>query len=204
MSILDRVSESISPKRRAPVRAEARKEIGMARAAAGSSALVQKARRVAREMAQHGPVTIEDVCDRMAAENDPVWAGSKEAPANWKGSVFNTPEFVCVNSIESRKESNNGRHVRLWALKSWLREHSMNGCEGSASAFSFMRMYNDYVHLHGDPADGELVWLVGTDLLDEHFAASVGKGRVFGVEVVAFPGVGAMLARKDEVRIRTA
>ena len=201
MSILEQTEIGFAEPatKRAPSEAEGRKEVGIARASVGKEELVQAARRIAREMAANGPVTIEDVCDRMARENYPVWAGSKEHPQNWKGSVFNTPEFVCVGDMPSRKATNNGRHVRQWALKSWLRENAMNGTDGARSAFDFARIFNDYVHRHQPSAMDGLVWLVGTDLLQANFMATVARGRLFGIDVRAFPGVGALLLSKKEV-----
>lgn len=200
MSIQDQLELSLKKpeRKKAPAKAEGKKELGIARASMGKEALVQTARRIAREMAANGPITIEDVCDRMAKENYPVWAGSKDHPQNWKGSVFNVPEFVCIGDMPSRKATNNGRHVRQWALKSWLRENAMNGTSGAKSAFDFVRIYNDYVHNHLTPPE-EMVWLVGTDLLQENFAVTVTRGKLFGVDVKAFPGVGALLLAKKEV-----
>lgn len=200
MSILEQTELGFSKpvRKKAPDKAEGKKELGIARASMGKEALVQAARRIAREMASNGPITIEDVCDRMAKENYPVWAGSKDHPQNWKGSVFNTPEFVCVGDMPSRKATNNGRHVRQWALRDWLRKNSMNGTDGPKSAFDFARIYNDYVHGHMIQPE-EMVWLVGTDLLQENFAVTVARGKLFGIEVKAFPGVGALLLAKKEV-----
>lgn len=201
MSIKDQLELSLKkpePKK-APPQAEGRREVGIARASMGKEELVQTARRIARTMAANGPVTIEDVCDEMAKQGYPVWAGSKENPQNWKGSVFNVPEFVCVGNLPSRKETNNGRHVRQWALKSWLHANSLNGSGSSLSAFDFIRIYNDYMHEHQDALLDGLVWLVGTDFLQSNFAASVSNGKLFGVDVRAFPGVGALLLAKKEV-----
>ena len=206
-SILEQMKlELEKPERpKAPPKAEAKREVGIARAASGKEELVQVARRIAREKAANGPITIEDVCDDMAAQGYPVWAGSKDNPQNWKGSVFNTPEFVCVGNMPSRKASNNGRHVRQWALKSWLRDNHLNGTSGSKSSFDFMGIYNDYLYMNrGVNVDTDkLVWIVGRELLEPHFAATVNKNRLFGVDLVSvFNGVGAVLIEKkalDEI-----
>lgn len=178
--------------------AKAAKEVGMARGAMNNLPLVQEARRVAREMMANGPVTIEDVCDRMASDNFPVWAGSKDAPKNWKGSVFNDPCFVCVGSVPSRKESNHGRHVRQWALKSWLRENPMNGDSSSASAFSLIKIYNQYMHDHAGCDNEGLVWMIGRDALSNDMAASLKSGEadsLYGIKVKAVDGFGALIMR---------
>lgn len=179
-----------------PPEARAAKEVGMARGAMNNLPLVQAARRVAREMMANGPVTIEDVCDRMAAENWPVWAGSKDAPKNWKGSVFNDPCFVCVGSVPSRKTSSHGRHVRQWALKSWLRDNPMNGDSSSVSAFSLIRIYNQYMHDHAGCDKASLKWTIGRESLSADLAESVrpdGGATLFGVRVEMVDGVGAVL-----------
>ena len=197
-SIAERPSKAITSNERAALDAEAGRELGIARASQGREELVQAARRVARTLAANGPVTIEDVCDEMARHNYPVWPGAKDNPQNWKGAVFNTPEFVCVGSLRSRKATSNGRHVRQWALKDWLRKNSMNGTSGTRSAFDFARIYNDFVHEMRASPD-EMAWLVGTDLLSSEFAGQVKSGRIFGVSVIPFDGVGAILTRKDRV-----
>lgn len=173
----------------------ARKQVGMAMAAEGKEALVQKARRVAREMAVNGPVTIEDVCDHMAQDNDPVWAGSKDCPANWKGSVFNTDEFVCVGSVQSRKASNHGRKVRQWALKSWLDEHPMHGQSSDKSAFSLTRIFQEFSRRHHGADPTSLRWIIGRDglSLDTLKMISEGDNSLFGIEVFMASGFGAIL-----------
>lgn len=174
----------------------ARKQVGMAMAAEGKEALVAKARRVAREMAASGPVTIEDVCDRMARDNEPVWAGSKSCPANWKGSVFNTDEFVCVGSVQSRKASNHGRKVRQWALKSWLDEHPMHGQSSDKSAFSLTRIFQEFSRRHHGVCPGSLTWVVGKDGLSDDTRKMIEEadGHLFGVKVSQTQGFGALLA----------
>lgn len=215
MSMLDELKKTFDRMRNEDMRAamikeqettkaaKAAKEVGMARGAMNNLPLVQEARRVAREMMANGPVTIEDVCDRMAAEGRPVWAGSKDAPKNWKGSVFNDPCFVCVGSIPSRKESNHGRHVRQWALKSWLREHPMNGESSSVSAFSFIRIYNQVMHDHAGIDPGHMLWVIGRDALPEGMVMNMlsadGKSQtLYGIRVCLVDGVGAVLQRNVE------
>jgi len=194
------VRKSVRKENDVAPKAKAAKEVGMARGAMNNLPLVQEARRIAREMMANGPVTIEDVCDRMAAEGRPVWAGSKDAPKNWKGSVFNDPCFVCVGSIPSRKESNHGRHVRQWALKSWLREHPMNGDSSPVSAFSFIRIYNQVMHDHAGIDPERMLWVIGRDALPEDMVGNMlsADGRsqtLYGIRVRLVDGVGAVLQR---------
>ena len=212
MGLLDDVRRKFDESRKAdiqksvikaevPDKVLAAKQVGMARGAMNNLPLVQEARRVAREMMKNGPVTIEDVCDRMAADNFPVWAGSKDAPKNWKGSVFNDPCFVCVGSLPSRKESNHGRHVRQWALKSWLRENPMNGETSTASAFSLIKIYNQYVHDHPGCDPNRLLWIVGRESLSIDANASFVSGKstkLYGIKVELVDGVGAVLMRETD------
>lgn len=197
MSFLENVERLMAKSGSASSGGQAGKEVGMARAASKKAELVQIARRIAREMAVNGPVTIEDVCDRMAEQNYPVWSGSKESPQNWKGSVFATPEFVCIGSLPSRKEVSHGRHVRLWALESWLRDHPMNGNRGTVSAFSCIEIYNEYMHAHPGAHAQDLLWKIGEERLNEILRSAVSKGVLFGINVKVVNGIGAVLGRKE-------
>ena len=185
--------------------AVAEKEIGMAAAASKSQDLVQAAQAVARKLGRNGAVTIDDVVHemkRMGYVN--VGAGAKDAPKNWKGSVFASGEWVCTGSIASRETSAHGRHVRQWCLKSWVREHPMNGTNNDASAFSLFKLYEEARHSYPDE---RFLFVIGRDRLDQSFlplgvAETVrytpdGKVRkssktLYGKEVLIVDGIGAI------------
>lgn len=183
---------------------EIAKEVGISAGALQSQNLVQAAQAVARKLGRNGAVTIDDVVHemrRMGYVN--VGPGAKDAPKNWKGSVFSGGEWVCTGSMASREASAHGRHVRQWCLKSWLRENPVNGTDNEASAFSLFRVYEDAEHRY---PDGRFVFVIGRDMLSNQFgpllsgSVSYGKdGRVktsnktlYGKEVLIVAGIGAI------------
>ena len=191
--------------------AQAEKEAGMAAGAIKSQDLVQAAQAVARKLGRNGAVTIDDVVHemkRMGYAN--VGTGAKDAPKNWKGSVFASGEWVCTGSIASRETSAHGRHVRQWCLKSWLRENPVNGTDNDASAFSLFRLYEEARHRY---PDGGFIFVVGCDCLSQQFSPLTvaetvrytpdGKVRksprtLYGKEVLVVDGIGAIAVPESQ------
>lgn len=195
-----------------PEEAEAAKETGMALAAGKVPQLVQAAQSVARKLGQYGAVTIDDVVHemkRLGYDESKIGPGCKDAPKNWKGSVFSSGEWVCTGSISSREKTAHGRLVRQWCLKSWLGAHPVNGSDSPASAFSIFKILQEArrFYTHGE----KIALFVGRNMLDMKFAGVVSPaggerydrfGRrlsesrltMFGVDVYVFDGVGAYAA----------
>lgn len=202
--------------------AEAEKQKGMERGAKNFGGLLVSAQTTARRLAVNGPVTIDDVIHAMRVEgfsDADVKAAEKGAPKNWKGSVFTDSDWVCVGSIASREKTAHGRHVRQWALKSWLQNHPVNGADSEASAFHLYKIYQEAAHVY--PAGTELVFLLGKDMLASQYqeplygavkyapdgtvASQKGK-TLYGCAVYPFDGVGAICLprRALEQNLRSA
>ena len=198
--------------------ASSEREKGMALGSSKNVPLLMAAQTVAREIGQNGVVTIDDVVRRMEQLGYKDLRGEEGAKAkNWKGSVFDTSEWVCVGSIASRDKTAHGRHVRQWALKSWLRLHPVNGTMSDASAFSLYKVYQEAAHCY--PVGTELCMLLGKEMLDASFAElCVQKtgydesGRpvssvmsVYGIPVFPMTGVGVIVVprRSLETSLRS-
>jgi hypothetical protein len=157
--------------------AEAEKQIGIAAGASKDAPLVESAQTVARKLGAYGPVTIDDVIremERLGWRNIRGTEGGKAK--NWKGSVFASSEWACVGSISSRDKTAHGRHVRQWALKSWLKDHPVNGTNSEASAFSLWRLYQEAAHFY--PAGTELAFILGRSMLDSSFDTLVAGNNI--------------------------
>lgn len=193
--------------------AQAAKESGMAAGASSHAEVVAAAQATARKLGQFGAVTIDDVIREMERLGWTNMRGEKGGKAkNWKGSVFTDSEWACIGSIASRDATAKGRHVRQWALKSWLRTHPVNGTNCEASAFSLWSLYQEAAHHY--PTGTDLAIVLGKDMLDSSFANLASGGNVkyrpdgtvagtsmslYGCVVFVTDGVGAVVMPRRAV-----
>ena len=157
--------------------------------------LVQVARRIARDLAKNGPITIDDVTEEMGKQYNvlPLKDGKRHA---WKGSVFNKSEWVYVGSVPSRQSSANARPVGMWALKTWLKENTLNGKNTLVSSFIMSKLYKDFKHLHPKQDMSKCNCYLGEECLSEEIRDTIVKSdnKFYEVPVSWIPGsVGAMI-----------
>ena len=170
------------------------KQVGMAAAAHAHGDMVEFARRVARQLAMTGVITIDDVTVAMS-RTYPV-APDSRARQNWKGSVFTGSEWVSVGMTKSIFSSAHGRQVKMWALKSWLAENPLNGSAHVKTAYDLYRIYNDFKRVHTNVQLDKCHWMIGesglsSDVKREIFNAG---DTLYGIHVTLLPGsMGAML-----------
>ena len=153
-----------------------------------SSDMVQIARRIARELAVNGPITIDDVTRRMA-ESHPVLSGRGRKAQNWKGSVFKTSEWEYIGTTPAQQKSSHARQVKLWATKSWLHDNTLNGENYKVSSFVLSRLYRDFSKdVHKD-VRSTCVCLLGQRGLSKSIEQTVKTcgGRVYDVPAVMVP-----------------
>jgi hypothetical protein len=179
-----------------PQKGEALKQLNKDRAANKHGAWVQIARRIARDLAQHGPITIDDVTSSMKHDYK-VAAGEGDSAHNWKGSVFATSEWVAVGHVPSRVPKAHGRKIILWALKSWHESHTLNGRGDVVSSFNLTQIYNDFKHKYGNDSLKRCRWCIGTDTLSDDIKNTIGinhANTLYEIPVSLLPNtVGAIL-----------
>lgn len=90
-----------------------RKRIGMAQAAVNRNVLLDKAREIARLLAQrHGETNSDAVSQELMQRGYPDCIG----PA--AGSIFKTSEWVFTGRfVNSTRITNHSRLLRVWALR---------------------------------------------------------------------------------------
>lgn len=157
--------------------------------------LVQAARRIARDLAKNGPITIDDVTEDMGKKYNvlPLKDGKRHS---WKGSVFTKSEWVYVGDMPSRQQSAHARPVGVWALKTWLRENTLNGKDTSVSSFVMSRLYNDFKHLNPKVALAECNCYLGEEKLAVEIRDTIVKSgnKFYEMPVSWVPGaIGAMI-----------
>lgn len=183
-----------------PEKGEARKQEGVAAAQAVEGSLVQVARRIARELAAHGPITIDDVTLTLNRDYK-VEPGANGTRQSWKGSVFSTGEWVAVGNMPSRLPEAHARPVVLWALREWLQKHTLNGTGGvTSSAYNLERIHGDFRHVHTGMDLARCNWYIGEECVANEIRDSIVKaGNMYmGVPVTFVPGgVGAILMAPD-------
>lgn len=168
------------------------KDVGMAFAAAKYASVLEAAKAIAIELGKVAPITVDNVTKRL---NDLGYATSKRN--SWKGSIFKGKAWVCIGYVASTSKISHGRPVRMWALKSWLTDHKINGMRLQASAFDLTGIYHEFRHVY-DLASGNYNWIIGksqlaTTMLD---AINNGGGKLFGIPVqLVDTAVGAMLTK---------
>jgi hypothetical protein len=157
--------------------------------------LVQEARRIARTLAANGPVTIDDVTAEMSKRFNvlPVSGETKNA---WKGSVFAASEWVYIGNMPSRQKSAHARPVGMWALKSWLKDNTLNGKDTLVSSFVLTRLYRDFTKRHPGVKMTDCNCFIGEDQLASEIRTSIinSHNRLYETPVTFIPGsVGAIM-----------
>lgn len=190
------VADAKTDKMMDPAKGVAEKQEGIAVAQAQEGGMVQVARRIARGLAEHGPITIDDVT--LALDRDyKVAPGANGERQSWKGSVFSTAEWVAVGNMPSRLPEAHARPVVLWALKSWMQKNTLNGTGGTTvSAYNLERIHGDFRHAHPGMDLARCNWYIGDLCVSADIRDKVVKaGNMYmGVPVSFTPGaVGAML-----------
>lgn len=167
------------------------------RAAAKSGMKVEFARRIARTLAQNGPITVDDVTAELIKQHHDTTARVDPAKRRfWKGSIFTTGEWVCVGEAPSRIRTNNARPVKAWALKSWLQQHSLNGSHHYVSAFNTLRICEEFQRQNKGVLLPHCNWYIGAAKLSDETATAIkaGKMTLYGAPVTLIPNaVGALL-----------
>ena len=160
---------------------------------------VEAARRIAREMGQYGPVSIDDLTEKLiAAGYDTRAVNDPKNRRLWKGGVFTTGEWVPVGLTPSKVATNNGRKVQTWALKSWLDKNPMNGTQHTGSEFDVYGILKEFEKAHPGSRREDLAWNIGDTRLsgETKFLIKQGRGLLYGIPVFYFRGaVGCTLQR---------
>jgi len=157
--------------------------------------LVQIARRYARELSKDGPITIDDVTEEMGKFYN-VLPGANGKRQTWKGSVFTKSEWVYVGSVPSRQVQAHSRPVGLWALKTWLATHTLNGRNTHISSYVVSRLFRDFTHARKDVDLKACNWYIGNDVISDEIRQSIkdANNTLYEVPVTFVPGaVGAII-----------
>lgn len=182
-------------RRQDPAKGLARKQLKMDSAANRHGAWVQIARRIGRDLAKNGPISVDDITEAMNRQYK-VAPGEGDKAHNWKGSIFTTSEWVAVGQIASRLPEAHARTVTLWALKTWLEANTLNGRGDAASAFNMYKIYNDFRRAHPGMAMERCNWYVGEERLATDIRDTIVNGghKLYNIPVAFMPGaVGAAL-----------
>jgi len=160
------------------------------------SQLVMIARRIATELAQHGPITIDDVTFKMAEHDNVLPSKGKEQ--RWKGKVFaNKTQWVSVGFRPAMLKTSHARKISMWALKTWLQNHSMNGMQSNVSAYVLTRIYSDFTKNYpGALQLDSCTWEIGDRCLSPEVKRNIddAHGKLYGIQVKMIPNaVGAVL-----------
>ena len=178
----------------------ANKQLKMNTSADNNECKLHVARRIAADIAANGPVTIDDVMEKMFIQYPDVAPkkGRTDRSNAWKGSVFTGRDWVCVGTTPTRTASSNARPVNRWALKSWLSTHSMNGSRSNISSFVLSSVYKDFTSAFPGLQPTDMQWYIGTCALSDDIKSMIERASKFlyGAEVNFVPGVGCVLVRK--------
>ena len=187
-----------------PVAGGAAKQVGIAYASAKNANLMEVARRIARELGANGPITSDDVTDRL--RKDGHESAADVDPSNrrlWKGGLFTISEWVCVGSRPSRITANHARPIKLWALKTWLVKNSLNGSNLVGSAFSTIKTMHDFQRANPGVTMDMCNWYVGTGKLGTETDGQIKaeKQTLYGAPVMLVPNaVGAILMLANKLQ----
>lgn len=174
------------------------KQLGMDSAVNAHGSYVQIARRIAVELAKHGPITIDDVTTAMARDHKVATGEAGEGRSHtWKGSVFASSEWIAVGHMASRIPEAHARPVIQWALKEWLEKNTLNGRGGDVvSAFNLERIFKDFKRVHPGMDMKTCNWYIGEEKLAADIRQSIVMAglKLYEVPVSLMAGsVGATL-----------
>ena len=183
-------------------KAEGQRKIDLA--GDNQSMMVQVARRIARDLAKNGPITIDDITEKMAEQYNVLPATRGGKAHKWKGSVFTKSEFAFIGELPSRQKSAHGRPVGLWALKSWLKDNTLNGKSTHVSSYVVSRLYGDFKRVHPTAQLMKCNCYIGEERLADEIRDMIVKGdnKLYEMPVTFFPGaVGALIMPPDPSHI---
>ena len=175
----------------------------VAQDAAGNkhNSLVQLARTTARALGANGPISVDEVTSAMSATSNVMPVAGKIH--KWKGKIFNKSEWVWIGTKATSMASSHARHVGVWALKTWLKDNTLNGTAASVSSYNLFGIYKDMSRLNTTRIKVEaskFTWFVGDESLSPELRATITKDNncLYGIPVSFIPGaVGAMLLPPD-------
>lgn len=199
MGLLDTQVEDLREVKNEEKEGQAKAQFGKDIAADAKQGTVQIARRIARTLAQNGPVTIDDVTREMARHYNVAPAPGKRIN-QWKGSVFTSGEWRQIGKIPSTIKTAHARPVGLWAMESWLNNNSLDGKSTAVSAFSLSRIYARFLKQNKGVDMAACEWAIGQTQLCPEILESItrpGNNSLYGAKVRLIPGaVGAILYAK--------
>ena len=179
-----------------PAKGQGQKQLGMQRASAKKAATVAMAQRIARDLAANGPITVDTVTAKLRSDGYESNADvDPEKRRYWKGGMFTTGEWVCVGELPSTIAANHARPVKLWALKSWLASHGLNGERMKGSSFDLVGIMNQFIRANPGVQLKDCNWYIGDKRLSENMANSirVAGNTLYEAPVTFVEGVGAIL-----------
>ena len=188
-----------------PAVAKIEGQIGQDAAANKHNSLLQLARTQARALGANGPISIDEVTAAMAATSNVLPTIGKQLN-QWKGRVFPKSEWVCVGSKATSMVSSHARQVGVWALKSWLKSHSLHGTAATVSAYNLFGIYKTVSHVQRtllQTAAERFNWFIGDEQLASELRATINKdtNTLYGIPVSFIPGaVGAILMPPDPAK----
>lgn len=152
-----------------PTAGQTGKQMGIAKATVSKNPQVETARRIARTLAANGPISIDDVTAELIKQGyEPARPSVNDKPRVWKGAVFRSSEWVCVGEENARLATSHARPNKLWALKSWLQTHSMNGRRMKVSRFDIEGIRRDFEKSNPNIPKGHCQWFIGqSELADD-------------------------------------
>jgi hypothetical protein len=157
-----------------PKAGRAAKQAGIKKATVSKNPQVETARRIARDLAANGPITVDDVTEVLVQKGyETAEPKQGDKPSKWKGAIFRTSEWVRIDTEPSRLTRSHVRPNNLWALKSWLAENSVNGKRLAVSRFDMDGIRRDFERANpGIPKDS-CHWFVGTSKLADDVALDI-------------------------------
>ena len=179
-----------------PAKGTAEKQLKMDLTADKHAAILQIARRIGRELGVNGPITIDDVTEKMSEQYNVLPVKGKRH--TWKGSVFTKSEWVYIGEVPSRQPTAHSRPVGLWALKSWLQNNTLNGRDTHVSSYVMSRLFRDFTHQHPQLKANlkDCNWYIGDERLAGEIRASITEGdnSLYAIPVSFVPGaIGALI-----------
>ena len=184
------------------------KQMGIAKATRKKDTTVEIARRIARSLAKDGPITIDDITEELIKKGiEKANRGPKDSASMWKGGIFRGKEWVQIGTTPSRLDRSHVRPVGLWALKSWLDAHSVNGRDIRASRFDLDGLRRDFVRQNPDIPKSDCRWFIGTSKLADDVQSDIENAddSYDGVKVVFVPdAVGALITKYHTDETKTS
>lgn len=138
------------------------RDAGRDTAADNNQDKMQQARRIARDLAKNGPISIDDVTDKLREKKIIAANPSRKHPMKWLGAVFATSEWQKYGETVSRRPKNHARSVSLWVTKEWARKNAGHGIGNRNSAYVLSRVYREFQNSNPDFDPRDHMWMIGT------------------------------------------